>query len=234
MAKPPRPWIVTAHRPLEKIDDNLWALDADMPSEAPFNRRMAIVRLTDGRLVFFNAIPMDDATLAEVRAWGRPAFVVIPHGYHKTDVHPFRAKLGVQVVAPAGARKKIETLAPVDGDLGLIPADPGLTVEDIPGSKGEAVMIVRSGGGARVSLVFCDLYMQMRPNLPLVPRLMGFSSEPRIAPRVWRFMFMKDRAQVKAYVDQLAALPNLTRIVPSHGPIIDRDVGQLLRGLNRL
>src|SRR5947209_15898064 len=41
----PRPWIVTPHRPLEKLDDNLWALDADMPNKAPFNRRMAIARL---------------------------------------------------------------------------------------------------------------------------------------------------------------------------------------------
>jgi hypothetical protein len=234
MPKRPRPWIVTNHRPLEKIDDNLWALDADMPGKAPFNRRMAIVRLADGRLVFFNAVPMDDAALAEVKAWGEPAVVVVPHGYHKTDVHAFRERLGVKVATPAGARKKVETIAPVDGDLDLVPADPGLTVENIPGSTGEAICIVTSGGGARVSLVFCDLYMQMGPNLPLVPRLMGFTSAPKIAPPVWRLMFMKKRSVVRDYVAKLAALPNLTRIVPSHGSIVDKDAAGLLARLNKL
>src|SRR5262245_48746834 len=140
MAKTPRPWIVTPHRPLEKLDDNLWALEADMPGNAPFSRRMAIVRLADGQLVFFNAIPMDDATLAEVRAWGTPAFVVIPHGFHRIDAHAFREKLGVKLVTSAAARKRVEAIVPVDGDLDLVPKDAGLTIEEIAGSKGEALL----------------------------------------------------------------------------------------------
>jgi hypothetical protein len=229
----PRPWTVTPHRPLEKLEDNLWALDADMPGKAPFNRRMAIARLADGRLVFFNAIPMDDATLAEVRAWGTPAFLVIPHGFHKIDAHAFREKLGVKVVAPREAQKRVQAVVQLDGDLDLLPSDPSLTIERVGGSKGEALMLVRSGGGARTSVVFCDLYMHMQGKMPFVPRVIfGFGSEPQIAPRMWRWMFMKDRAAVRAYVDQLASLPGLVRLVPSHGAIVDREPAALLRRLN--
>jgi hypothetical protein len=232
MAKPPRPWTVTAHRPLEKLDDNLWALDADMPGRQPFNRRMGIARLADQRLVFFNAIPMNEAALAEIRAFGTPAFLIIPHGMHKTDAHAFREKLGVKVLATAEQRKRVEAIVPVDGDLDLIPADPGVSVERVGGSKGEAMMLVKSGGGARTSLVFCDVYMQLGPNLPLLPRLLGFSSEAQIAPLMWRMMFMKDKATVRAYFDKLAALPGLTRIVPSHGRIVDQDPAGVLKRLS--
>jgi hypothetical protein len=226
----PRPWTVTRHRPLEKLEDNLWALDADMHGRAPFNRRMAIVKLADGRLVFFNPVPMDDAALAEVRAWGQPAFLVVPHGMHKTDTHPFRAKLGVKVVTPASARARVEKLAPVDGDLDLVPADPGLTVETVGGSKGEAIFIVKSGD--RTSLVFADLYMHIPPPVPFFMRLMGWSGQPQIAPFMWRRFFMKDRKAVHAYVERLAALPGLVRLVPTHGPIVETDAAGLLRRLN--
>ena len=76
MAKPPRPWIVTPHDRIEKLDDNLWAVESAVPG-VPVRRRMCIVKRTDGQLLFLNAVPLDDQSLAEVSAWGRPAFLVI-------------------------------------------------------------------------------------------------------------------------------------------------------------
>ena len=67
MANAPRPWTVTRHDPLEQIDENLFAINGDVPgfpAAAAFPRRMSIVRLKDARLLFHNAIPVDDATLA--------------------------------------------------------------------------------------------------------------------------------------------------------------------------
>ena len=42
----PRPWKVTRHDPIEKIDENLWAVNGDVPGYPPaarFQRRMQIV-----------------------------------------------------------------------------------------------------------------------------------------------------------------------------------------------
>jgi hypothetical protein len=46
MAKAPRPWIVTRHGPIEKLEDNLWVVEGDVPG-VPFRRRMSIIRRGD-------------------------------------------------------------------------------------------------------------------------------------------------------------------------------------------
>jgi hypothetical protein len=68
MSKPERPWVVTPHGPLVKHEANLWTVAGRLPG-APITRRMAIARRRDGTLVFYHAIPLDDAALAEVLAW---------------------------------------------------------------------------------------------------------------------------------------------------------------------
>jgi len=51
MPKPPRPWTVTPHRPIEKLDENLWSVTSPVPGipGGTFPRTMHIVRLGDGR-----------------------------------------------------------------------------------------------------------------------------------------------------------------------------------------
>ena len=41
-----RPWTVLPHRPLEKLQSNLWSVEADLP-RGPLKRRMGIARLGD-------------------------------------------------------------------------------------------------------------------------------------------------------------------------------------------
>ena len=47
----PRPWIVTPHGAIEKLEDNLWAVQGDVPG-VPFKRRMFIIKRSDGSLMF--------------------------------------------------------------------------------------------------------------------------------------------------------------------------------------
>src|SRR3954467_1700297 len=86
MAKARRSWIVTKHGPLQKIEDNLWAVEGKVPG-VPIQRRMVIARKGDGSLVFFHAIPLDDKTLEEVRSLGKPAYLVLGHHQHAIDAH---------------------------------------------------------------------------------------------------------------------------------------------------
>ena len=59
MAKSPRPWIVTRHDPIEKLEDNLWAVQGDVPG-IPFKRRMFIIKRWDNSLMFFGmAVPLE-------------------------------------------------------------------------------------------------------------------------------------------------------------------------------
>jgi hypothetical protein len=61
------------HGPLERLDDNLWAVESDVPGIPGLERRMSIVRRADGGLLFYNAVPVRDAVLGEIRALGAPA-----------------------------------------------------------------------------------------------------------------------------------------------------------------
>src|SRR5689334_2890046 len=109
-----RPWTVTPHGPIEKLDDNLWALSSPVPG-MKIQRRMSIVRRSDGTLLFYNAVPMDDRTLDEIKAWGKPAFLVVTHDQHMIDGDAFREKLGLAVYCPRATHEKVRARTQVAG-----------------------------------------------------------------------------------------------------------------------
>lgn len=229
-----RPWIVTAHDPIVKHEDNLWTVAGDVPGLNGIRRRMAIVKLADGRLLFYNAIPLDDATLAEVKAWGRPSLLIIPNFAHCIDGVAFRERLGLEVYGPA-ADKKLPARIQVDGDLAALPADPSIHVEQVAGCKlGEPVLTVSSGpGGARKTLFFSDAMMNVRHGRGLrgfVFKLLGFTGDqPRVAAP-WKTMFVSDKGALRAHYDRWAAVPGLVRLIPTHGDIVESDPVGALRG----
>lgn len=223
-----RPWIVTPHGPLEKIDDNLWGLSSSVPN-IKSHRRMSIVRRGDGSLLFYNAIPMDDRTLEEVRAWGRPSVLVITHDQHMIDGDAFREKLGVAVYCPAASIEKVRARTEVKGKLEDLPADPVLRWDSATGTKmDEPVMFVTHSGGERVSAVFSDVFQNNSPSsLPFLFRLMGFAGAR--TPPLFKFLFMKDKAALRGAMERWAATPRLSRLVPTHGDVIEQDPAGALR-----
>jgi hypothetical protein len=223
-----RPWIVTPHGPLEKIDDNLWGLSSPVPG-IKSHRRMSIVRRGDGSLLFYNAIPMDEATLGDVRAWGRPALLVITHDQHMVDADAFRERLGLAVYCPQATIEKVRARTVVTGSMEALPSDPAIAWDSAVGTKmNEPVMFVTSGGGTRVSIVLSDVFQNNSPgSIPFMFRLMGFAG-PRTPP-LFKLLFLKDRGTLRAAMERWAATPNLSRIVPTHGDVLDADPAAALR-----
>jgi len=226
MSKPERPWIVSPHGPLVKHEANLWTVDGMVPG-APIPRRMAIVRRRDGTLVFYHPIPLADAALAEVLAWGKPAELVVAHASHGVDTLPFARKLGVKVYGPRTDAVRMRARFEMAGTLEDLPADPEVIFQEVSGTKvGEPVEIVRSGD--RTSLVFCDAFQNHGEDGPLFTRLLGFRGGPRVVP-LFRLLFTRDKAALKVDLLELADLPGLTRLIPCHGAIVDRDAPAVLR-----
>lgn len=223
-------WEVTAHAPLEKIDDNLWAVEGKLPG-APIMRRMCIVKRSDGTLLFYHAIPLEDSLLEEIRAWGKPAYLVIGHHQHMVDANALMDKLGLKLYAPKDSADKVKARTTLTGTFEDIPADPAVSVEVLDGTKlGEPIVVVRSGGGTRVSLLFCDV-VQNNPKetVPLPLRLIGFAStSPKIVP-LFRLLFMGNRVKLKAALLKWADTPNLSRIIPFHGTITSSNAAAALR-----
>ena len=230
---PVRPWTVTPHGPIEKLDDGIWSLESPIPGipGRGFLRRMTIVRRADGTLMFFNAVPMDDPTLAQLKALGPFSALVVPAPTHAMDAPAFRDKLGVRVYAPADSLGALRSRdVPIDAPLEELPPDARVRTIKLDGlSTGEHVVTITDG--SRVTVLLCDQVLNV-PHGPgfwgLAWRLMGLTGGPRIGP-FWRKKFVADEAVYRRSFEALADLPGLARVVPSHGPVIDRDPGQVLR-----
>ena len=228
--KPKRPWTVLEHSKLQKIDDNLWGIESYVPG-ARIPRRMCIIKRTDGSLLFFHAIPVDEETLSQIRALGTPSTLVIGHDQHMTDVHAFQAKLGLTLYGPKEKEAPMRARAELAGFLEDIPADSTMDFVSVPGTKtAETAVIVRSGNGSRVSILTSDV-LQNTPKeaTSLIFRLLGFSGTgPKVVP-IFRMMFMQDKAVLKAALMKWADTPNLKRLVPFHGSIVENDAAGAIR-----
>lgn len=230
MPSSPRPWTVLPHDPLTRLEDNLWAVSGALP-RGSLNRRMCIVRLGDGRLVFHNAVPLREEVMEELETLGRPAILIVPNRAHRLDVHAWKHRFRqLLVVCPPEARAPVSKIVPVDGDWRALPRDPALEVVPLGGSRwGEAALVVRSAG--RTSLLFADTVM----NLPhrsgvdgLVLRLLGSSGGPKVTP-VARLLTVRDAGALAADLERLARTVGLVRLVPSHGDVIGDDAAAVLR-----
>lgn len=231
---PPRPWTVVEHEPLERLEENLWTVDAALPRMA-LRRRMSIVRLGDGRLAFHNAVPLREPDMRAIEEWGTPALLLVPNGFHRLDVHAWKVRYpALRVLCPAESRPRVSQAVPVDGTLDALPADPALRAETLAGTRsGEAAFTVASG--SRTSLLFGDVVF----NVPhaggvggLLLRLIGSSGGPRVTPLARR-MIVSDRGRLAAHLERLAATPGLARLVPSHGELVSERPGEVLRDVAR-
>ena len=142
MDKPRRSWTVTPHEGLVQHEENLWSVEGMVPG-APFRRRMCIARRSDGSLLFFHAVPLEDKVLEQVKALGKPAYLVVGHHQHAIDAHPFAERLGLKIFGPRRSEAALRRRCDFGGALEDVPADPAVSVQSLPGSKlAEAVIVV--------------------------------------------------------------------------------------------
>jgi hypothetical protein len=217
-----RPWTVLPHDPIAKLEPDLWCVAGSTPM--PLNRRAMIVRLSSGRLVFLNAMPLEEPAQQEVEGWGEPAFLVVPNGFHRLDVAAWKQRYPrAKVLAPAAHRAKVAERVAVDGAFELLPGGEGIERVPVEGLKiDEGVFFA-----GRSLLVPGDLIFNV-PHGPLLLRLMGSSGGPKVTP-LGRLMLVADRAKVAASLRAVASRPDLARVIPCHGDIIDAEPAVALR-----
>jgi hypothetical protein len=216
-----RAWTVLRPSGLEQIDDNLWAIEDDVPGIPGFKRRMVVVRRDDGAIVFFNAIPVPDDTLAAIAKLGKPSYLVVPNAFHTMDAPAFREKLGLEAFGPPKSLAAVQARVPCK-PYPEMPADAAVTVETVDGFKtGEGLLVVRSG--PRASLVVADLVLNQphgKGVAGFMGRLFGFTGDQPKLPKPVRLRVLEDKDKVRALLERLAATTGLARLVPSHGLVV--------------
>jgi hypothetical protein len=224
MPKPFDTWTVCPHQSIEKVHDDLWRVQARFPG-APFPRQMVLARLADGRVIVHNAIALGEAEMKEIEAWGRPAFLVVPNGAHRQDAKVFKDRYpSMRVVAPPGAKAKVEEVVKVDdtaGDFG----DDRVHFEILEGTKQrEGVLSVKGAGGT--TLIFNDAIMNMQSLPGFGGFMMGLFGFTGPAPKVsfpTRMVLVDDKKALRAHLERLAGVERLVRLEVGHGaPVTER------------
>jgi hypothetical protein len=227
-------WTVLPHGALTHVDSNLLTVVGDLPMPAgTFPRRMTVVRLRDSRLVIYSAIALDEPEMQAIEAWGTPSFLIVPSDIHRKDAKIWKERYsGLFVIAPEGARKKVEEVVPVDA-TSINFEDPNVHFTTVPGTEGhESALLVNTGSST--TLVVNDLIWNVddRPGFGgWLFRMAGFTGSAPKIPVFVALKSVKDKPSLKAQLEQWAAVDGLTRIIVSHGAIVATDAPRVLRRL---
>jgi hypothetical protein len=218
MAKSHTGWKVLDHEPIVKLAENLWWVRGAVPGMS-LKRVMTVARLGDGRLVLHSPIALEAPAMAELEAFGRPAFILVPNGGHRLDAPAYKQRYPeAHVLAPRGSRDKVAEVVTVDGGYEDFPPDPEVKLEALAGVGDlEGLMVVRSKDG--VTLVFNDAVFNMdRKRDPLgffFTTLLGSAPGPRVS-RLVKLLFVKDKSAFRADLLRLADTPGLVRVIVAH------------------
>ena len=215
-------WPVLPHGPIEKLAENLWRVEGNLGG-VPIKRVMTVVKRSAGDLVVVNSIALEEPLMKEIDDWGEVRAIIVPNGFHRIDAPRFKARYpSARVYCPAGARKRVAKVVPVDATYADFPNDGTVTVETLAGTAdSEGVLIVKSNDG--VTLVLNDVLF----NMPHVGGAHGFvlkhvtrsTGGPRIS-RIGKLLLVKDKRAFKEHMSTLAATPSLKRVIVSHHEMI--------------
>ena len=238
MAPDPTAWQVHPHDPIEQLADNLWRVEGDVP-RMQLRRCMTVARLRSGDLVLHSAIALDDEGMAKLESFGRPAWLVVPNGWHRIDAARYKARYpDMKVICPSGSRRNVEKVVAVDATYDdsprLDPEDDTVEFEQWQKKKMEGVMMVRSPDG--VTAVFCDALFNLPHGKGLFwwfyGRVLGSTGGPRVTV-IGRLFLLAGGGKVlyRDWLSKTADRGDVVRLIPGHGGVVKDDATQTLRNV---
>src|ERR1700743_535905 len=165
-----------------------------------------------------------------LESFGQLAYLVVPNDIHRMDAKIWKDRYPeLSVIAPAGVRKQVEEIVPVD-ETTVDFDDPHVRFVTVPGTEEhEAALVVETWSGT--TLVVNDLIWNLEDQPGFggwLFRIMGFTGhEPRI-PTVVELREIKDKNALRGQLERWARIQNLNRIIVSHGNIVTRDPAGVL------
>lgn len=227
-------WTVLPHGPLTEIGEGILTVTGQIHLPlVDLERRMTIVRLKDGSSVIYSAVALEASEMDEIEAFGVPRYLIVPGDAHRFDAKIFKERYPeMDVIAPPGAVKRIEKAVWVQAtnvDFG----DPAVTFHSVAGTEDhEAALLVHRASGT--TLIVNDLIGNLRRKGGFegwLLHVMGFGDdEPRI-PTVEKVLMIGNKASLREQFLEWADIPDLERIIMSHGTPIEAGAAAALRGL---
>lgn len=234
MTQPFQQWTVLPHGKLVQVDEGILTVvgEIHMPlMDLP--RRMTVVRLVDASLVVFSAIALNPDEMSALEAYGRPAVLIVPSDKQRLDAKTWKDRYPeIEVVAPEGARAKVEEVVPVDTAAPRFD-DPNVQFVTVPGTRGrEAALVVRTPNGT--TLVLNDVVGNIRDAAGFggwLLHLAGFAGKEAQVPAAVKMAVINDTKALRTQLLQWAEIESRVRILVSHGSAIEDNPRQALRDL---
>lgn len=213
-------WTVLKNRPIEKLEPNLWRVTGLLGPKGP-DRSMAVARRSDGDLVIYNGIALDEPGMAELEGFGRPAYLVVPNGFHRMDAFIWKQRYpDIKVVASPGAASRVAKAVAVDMAPQDVPADPDIWLGSPDGfAERESLMVVNGAQGRTV--VACDALCNIAADRGFPVSVFMAPIGQLSTPRAIRWFLMKDASAWASHLDRLS--DGLSRIIPGHGVMFEGD-----------
>lgn len=226
-------WKVLPHGEVKAVDDRILTVEGDIPMPlGKFPRRMTVVGLSRNRSAIFSAMALNEAGMRRIEDVGKPSFLIVPNGHHRLDAHAWKERYPkLKVMCPPGAKESVSEAAPVDSTDDIL-SDKDVDFVIVEGTgEAEAALVVRRKSGT--TLIVNDMIANVRHprglGARIIAHLAGFGvKRPRI-PRVVKRVMVEDRKGLAEQLREWSKIPELLRIVPSHGEIIDRPAPALQR-----
>lgn len=229
-----RTWAHLPRGRLSALDDNILTVTGDVSMPLGLSSpRMTVVRLKDGGLVIFNAITLDEDEMRQLELFGTPTWLIVPSDRHRLEAKVWKNRYpALRVVAPEAALESVAEFVAVDAtqaDFG----DPAVRLVDLPGAHGcEAALEVDTAQG--LTLVVNELVGNIRSEIGLesfLLRAIGFPAEPPCVTSPDDPHLFDRRLALADRFEGWSMRSDLTRIVVTHGEIIEDDPQGVLRWL---
>ncbi len=227
-------WEILPHGPVKTLDDGILTVTGRIPMPlVELERRMTVVRLADGSTIIYSAVALEEDGMRQVEALGAPRYLVVPGDAHRLDAKIYKERYpAIRVLTPPGARDRVEKAVPVDA-TGVDFGDPAVTWQVVAGAGGhEAALLVRRASGT--TIIVSDLIANLRRKGGFegwMLHVMGFGDDKPRVPAVEKLLLVESKAQLRQQFLDWAAIPDLRRIVMSHGEPIEHQASQALRDL---
>lgn len=231
MAKSFKEWTVLPHGKLVRVDDNILSVSGliRMPV-GEFPRRMTVVRLADERLVIYSAIALDEAEMFALEQWGTISYLIVPNDHHRMDAKIWKDRYpSLKVIAPPGARADVEEVVhvnAVDVEFG----DPNVAYTVVPGTKGlEAALLVRGGHGT--TLILNEVIFNVANVSGMrgwLMKAMGITGDEPHVTALFKMREVDNKDALACQLSEWARLPDLERVIVSHGDIITHEPANVL------
>lgn len=226
-------WDVYPHGELVVVADGLWMVTGSMKGGG-LPRNMVAWRMPAGGLWIHSAVNLDEAHMAELEALGSPAVLVVPNGFHRADAPAWKARYpGLQVVAPAASRVRVEKVLPCDATAEEVLPARGVICHLPDGLKPAELVYELPLPDGRHALVLTDVLFNIEAHLPgpagFFLRYVTGSTGHFGPTRLSRLMLVSDGKAFASWLRRQADRPGLAAILVAHGAPVTGDCADKLR-----